>query len=288
MGLSKYLPNEQLSESIEYFFTLELERNRMSVERILPAVSDAFILNYGSPLCGHSGQALFEFPACFIHKADKKARNIKFDHQVKMAGAIFKTGMVSKFTTVALVNYAEFLINPALVFGKEINWLFEVTKEMNSLSDRIKMLEQFFIKKHQENRPELNLLKKAISNITASHGKASMSSVSKSTNLNDRYLRKLFSTYVGINPKRCGEIIRIRKALTLILYEKYSISEAAFFLDYHDLAHFSHSFKRVIGASPKHYFSERNEINHLFLTPKMEEEEKRESDFRVWLKEMFF
>ena len=70
MGLSKYLPDEQLSESIEYFFTLELERDKISVERILPAVSDAFIINYGSPLYGQSGQAFFEFPECFIHKTD--------------------------------------------------------------------------------------------------------------------------------------------------------------------------------------------------------------------------
>ena len=55
-----------------------------------------------------------------------------------------------------------------------------------------------------------------------------------------------------------------------------------------DLAHFSHAFKRVIGASPKHYFSEKNEINHLFLTPNMHEEQKQESDFRMWLKEMPF
>ena len=293
MGLSKYLPDEQLNESIEYFFTLELERNKISVERILPVVSDAFILNYGSPLYGHNGQALFEFPEYFIHKADKKPRNIKFDHQVKMAGVVFKTGMVSRFTNVALVNSplvnsSEFLINPVLIFGKEINWLFEVTKEIKSQRDRIKIVEQFFIKKQQENRPGLNLLKKAILKITASHGRLSISNVSASTNLNDRYLRKLFSTYVGISPKRFGEIVRIRKALTLMLYEKYSISEAAFFLEYHDLAHFSHSFKRIIGASPKHYFSEKNEINHLFLTPNMQEEEKRESDFRLWLKEMFF
>ncbi len=288
MGLNKYLPDEQLSESIEYFFTLELEREKTSVERILPAVSDAFILNYGSPLYGHNGQALFEFPECFIHKADKNPRNIKFNHQVKMAGAVFKTGMISTFTNVAFVNSPAFLINPVLIFGKEINWLFEVTKEIKPLSDSIKIIEQFFIKKHQENRPGLNLLKKAILKITTSYGRVSISNVSKSTNLSDRYLRKLFSAYVGINPKRFGEIVRIRKALTLMLYEKYSISEAAYFLEYHDLAHFSHSFKRVIGASPKHYFSEKNEINHLFLTPNMQEEEKRESDFKLWLKEMFF
>ncbi len=292
MGLSKYLPDEQLRESIEYFFTLELDRKNISVERILPAVSDTFILNYGPPLCGHSGQTIFEFPECFIHKADKKPRNIKFNHQVKMAGAVFKSGMISTFTNVALansslVNSSGFLINPVLIFGKEIIWLFEVTKEMKSMKDRIKIIEQFFIKKHQENRPGLNLLKKATLKITASHGRVSISNVSKSTNLNDRYLRKLFSTYIGISPKRFGEIIRIRKALTLILYEKYSISEAAFFLEYHDLAHFSHSFKRIIGASPKHYFSEKNEINHLFLTPNMHEDEKRESDFKLWLKEMF-
>lgn len=292
MGLSKYLPDEQISGSIEYFFTLELERKKISVERILPSVSDAFILNYGSPLYGLSGEAFFKFPECFIHKADKEPRNIIFNHQVKMVGVVFKTGMVSRFTNVALVNSSlvkssDFLINPALIFGEEINWLFEVTKEMNSLSDSIKTVEQFFIKKHQENRPGLNLLKKAILKISASHGRVNISNVSKSTNLNDRYLRKLFSTYVGINPKRFGEIIRIRKALTLMLYEKYSISEAAFFLEYHDLAHFSHSFKRIIGASPKDYFSEKNEINHLFLTPNMHEEEKQESNFRLWLKEMF-
>lgn len=286
MGLNKYIPDEQLSESIEYFFTLELEREKISIERILPSVSDAFILNYGSPLYGHRGQAFFEFPECFIHKADKKTRNIKFNHQVKMAGAVFKTGMISTFTNVAFVNSSEFLINPVLIFGNEINWLLEVTKEVESLSDSIKIVEQFFIKKHQENKPGLNLLKKAILKISTSYGRVSISNVSAATNLNDRYIRKLFETYVGINPKRFGEIIRIRKALTLILHEKYSISEAAFFLEYHDLAHFSHSFKRVIGASPKHYFSEKNEINHLFLTPNIHKEEKQESDFRLWLREM--
>ncbi len=286
MGLNKYIPDEQLSESIEYFFTLELEREKISVERILPSVSDAFILNYASPLYGYNGQTFFEFPECFIHKADKKFRNIKFNHQVKMVGVVFKTGMISSFTNVALVNSTDFLVDPVLIFGKEINWLFEVTKEMKSLRDSIEIVEQFFIKKHQENRPGLNLLKKAILKISTSYGRVSISNVSAATNLNDRYLRKLFEAYVGINPKRFGEIIRIRKALTLILHEKYSISEAAFFLEYHDLAHFSHSFKRIIGASPKHYFSEKNEINHLFLTPSKQREEKRESDFRLWLREM--
>jgi AraC-like DNA-binding protein len=293
MGLSKYLPNEQLSGSIEYFFTLELERKNISIERILPSVSDAFILNFGSPLYGQNGQEFFEFPRCFIHKTDKKPRNIKFNHQVKMVGVVFKSGMVSNFTKSSivdssLINFSEFLIDPILIFGDEINWLFEAAKEMKSLSDSINVVEQFFIKIHQENRPGLNLLKKATMKISASYGRVSISTVSKSTNLKDRYLRKLFSLHVGISPKRYGEIIRIRKALSLILYDKYSISEAAFFLEYHDLAHFSHSFKRIIGASPKHYFSENNEINHLFLTPNMHEEVKQQSDFRSWLKDLFF
>ena len=286
MGLIKYMPDEQLSGSIEYFFTLELERKKESIERILPSVSDAFILNFGSPLYGLRGGAFFKFPEYFIHKADKEPRNIKFNHRVKMVGVVFKTGMVSRYTNVALVNSADFLIDPVLIFGKEVNWLFEVSKEMKSLWHSIQIVEQFFIKKHQENRPGLHLLKKAILKITTSYGVVSISNVSASTNLKARYLRKLFETYVGISPKRFGEIVRVRKALTLIIHEKYSISEAAFFLKYHDLAHFSHSFKRVIGASPKSYFSEKNEINHLFLSPVMDKEEKPENDFRLWLIKM--
>ena len=292
MGLNKYLPDEQLSSSIEYFFTLQLERKDMSMERILPSVSDAFILNYGPPLYGLTEQALFEFPSCFIHKADRKPRNIKFNQAVEMVGVVYKTGMVSRFThsslvNAALLNSSEFLIDPALIFGEEINWLFDITAEIESLRERIEVVENFFVKKQQENKPGLSLLQKAIMQISSSYGSASVSDVSKSTNLNARYLRKLFSTYVGISPKRFGEIIRVRKALTLMLYEKYSISEAAYFLEYHDLAHFNHSFKRVIGASPKNYFSEMNEINHLFLTPNMNDDIKQESDYRLWLKDMF-
>ena len=292
MGLRKYLPDEQLSDSIEYFFTLELERNKTTVERILPSVSDAFIINHGSPLIGQCASTFFEFPECFIHRADQKPRNIKFDQRVSMIGVVFKAGMVSRFTGAALANIAsikscEFLIDPVFLFGKEIKWLCAVTKETKSLHDGIKIVEHFFIKKHQEHRPGLHLLKKAMLKITASDGRASISNVSKTTNLNDRYLRKLFSTYVGISPKRLGEIIRIRKALTLMLYEKYSISEAALSLEYYDLAHFSHSFKRIIGASPKHYFSENNEVNHLFLTPNLHQAEKGEKDLRSWLKKVF-
>ena len=272
MGLFKYLPDEQLAESIEYFFTLQLDRKEISYERILPSTADAFIFNYGTPLYELRGQRLFKFPQCFIHKIDRKARSLKFDQDVEMVGVIFKTGMVSKFShvplvTSALMNSSEFLVNPSLIFGEEIMRIYELTKEVDSLSERIKIVEQFFIKKKQEIKPGLHLLDKATSEISESHGRASISNVSRITNLNTRYLRKLFSTYVGINPKRYGEIIRVRKALTLMLYEKYSISDAAYALEFYDLAHFNHAFKRVIGASPKNYFSEKNEINHLFMTP---------------------
>ncbi len=207
-------------------------------------------------------------------------------------GVVFKTGMVSRFTNVPLATtpsrvFSEFLLDPVFIFGKEIKWLFEATKEISSLSDRIKILEQFLIKKHQAHQPGLHLLKKALRRMTASDGKASISKVSKATNLNDRYLRKLFARYVGISPKRLGEIMRIRKALTLMLHDKYSISEAAFCLEYHDLAHFSHSFKRIIGTSPKHYFSEKNEVNHLFLTPNMHQEGNGKKDPSSWLRELF-
>ena len=67
MGLSKYLPPEQLSESyLNIIFTLELERKKISVERILPAVSDAFILQLWNTACmGIMDKQFSNFQQCF-------------------------------------------------------------------------------------------------------------------------------------------------------------------------------------------------------------------------------
>ena len=80
----------------------------------------------------------------------------------------------------------------------------------------------------------------------------------------------MFSQYLGMSPKYFSEIIRIRKAISLILNSNHTISESSYALEFHDLSHFNYTFKKITGTTPKRYFAEPNELSNFFLVSKSE------------------
>jgi AraC-like DNA-binding protein len=77
-------------------------------------------------------------------------------------------------------------------------------------------------------------------------------------NLSTVALRSLFHERVGISPKELIQIMRIKAALQSRVREEESLTSLACRLGYFDQSHFIHDFKRVVGLSPKKYFSNKD------------------------------
>ncbi len=71
--------------------------------------------------------------------------------------------------------------------------------------------------------------------------------------VSEGYFRKLFREYSGENPIEFRQKHRIEKAKQLLLLDTFSIEEIALELHFSDIYHFSKSFKKYCGISPKKY-----------------------------------
>ncbi len=74
--------------------------------------------------------------------------------------------------------------------------------------------------------------------------------------VSEGYFRRLFREYSGENPIEFRQKHRIEKAKQLLLLDTNSIGEIAEELHFSDIYHFSKTFKKVTGISPKKYMKQ--------------------------------
>lgn len=68
--------------------------------------------------------------------------------------------------------------------------------------------------------------------------------------MNQSYLSVLFKKEVGISPSKYIQRAKVDEAKSLMSYTRYSLSEIATLLNFHDQSHFTKVFKKYAGVSP--------------------------------------
>ena len=81
-----------------------------------------------------------------------------------------------------------------------------------------------------------------------------LSQIAAKCGVSDCYFRRLFQQYSGESPMNFRQRLRIERAKQLLLSdEQYTVSEVAQELGFADVYHFSKTFKKYCGESPKKY-----------------------------------
>ncbi len=74
--------------------------------------------------------------------------------------------------------------------------------------------------------------------------------ISQKVNFDYNYLSKIFSETEGITIEKYIILQRIERIKSLLISEKFSLSEIAYMLFYSSIAHLSNQFKKVTGLTP--------------------------------------
>lgn len=100
-------------------------------------------------------------------------------------------------------------------------------------------------------------LSKALSIIHQSFNQnVSISDIAKEGGISERYLRKLFSTKMGVSALEYLNSIKINKAKELLTNTDHSVKEVAFQVGFNSTDHFARVFKQFVGTSPRRFQSE--------------------------------
>ena len=97
-----------------------------------------------------------------------------------------------------------------------------------------------------------NLIHVKVANMTFSSEKFSVE-ISKKLSYNYSYVSRVFSANTGLTIEKYLLKCKIDKVKELIRYQKFSIKEIAYLLDYNSLPHLSNHFKRETGITPSQF-----------------------------------
>jgi AraC-like DNA-binding protein len=139
----------------------------------------------------------------------------------------------------------------------EPEWV-ELGKRLSEMTDNnhcVGLIENFMIKRLSYTK-EYNLRRMIAAVNAINRGETEISRLSEISCLSYKQFSRVFSEYVGANPKDFLRIIRFQKALfTLQTSPKINLTQLAYDCDFYDQSHLIREFRSFSGYTPGEYIA---------------------------------
>lgn len=127
---------------------------------------------------------------------------------------------------------------------------------VKEISQQKKIIEEFLIERSKFSLPVCKFVEKALEIANKHKGYISVNSLADQVNISPRQLRRKFKEIVGLSPKTYSEILQTHYIITYIQMKDYkSIQDIANNSDFFDLAHFCHTFKKIMRYQPTEFIN---------------------------------
>ena len=161
------------------------------------------------------------------------------------AGFLFFPNQVSDFTNESIDLHD--------ILSKESTGFYHRLMEQPSLEQKVKVLEAFLIDRLARSRKDqkkIGLVEGLCDSICSNGESFDIDRLATEFGFSERYIQRLFSSYVGISPKSFFSVQRFNKSLELVRLANTSLTNIAYECGYYDQAHFIKEFKSYTGISP--------------------------------------
>lgn len=161
------------------------------------------------------------------------------------AGPLFFSTGMTDFTNES-VDLKDVLRNEAEIFYDQI-------LHAPTLSRKISILETFLVQRLMHTQKDfrlLNLVEKVCGYICTRDARFSIGEIASGLGFSERYVQKVFRSWVGLTPKSFHAVHRFNRSLDLIQTSNHSLTEIAYACGYYDQAHFIKEFRNFTGMAP--------------------------------------
>ncbi len=161
------------------------------------------------------------------------------------------------FFDIPVKAFGDKTTNIEHIWGKEA---FEIEEEICSAQnnkERVKLVENFLVKKLIENHKVDFMPDKILRYIQKTKGQLPLKTLLSNTGITERTLERKFLSSVGVTPKQFSRITRFLNTCSFLEKHKAkSLTQITYECGYYDQAHFIREFKEFAGITPKEYFKE--------------------------------
>ena len=270
MNYQTYPPHPDLEALVKFYWTLEVPYDVNNQKQlIIPDGCIEMTFNLGEKIKRYTTETEYVFhPNAMVMGQRTKSYYIEPTGDVDTIAICFFPHGFANFTNTSLETLVDKETPIQELFDEsQANKLVENIFQAKLTSERIKIIEDFLLRKLNEEKTVESIIKSTVNTLMETKGNASINSILEDQNFNRRQLERYFKKQVGLSPKQLGKVIRLQTTLQMLVNkESETLTEIAYESDYFDQNHFIKDFKEFVGITPKEFLgNESMALSALFF-----------------------
>lgn len=252
-------PIKILSKYIKNYFIVETDNSidYLPKERVYPCGYATMVFHYGSPSkFQKKNSSKYIEPNLVICGQQTNYYDLSLSGKTGMILIVFRPHGVKSFFNFPITELLNENLSLQDLINNEAIELEDKLLNSPNNKQRIAHLENFLTGRLICNN-EFERVEHAIKMIENSKGQIKARDIAHDVCLGIKQFERIFSKYVGVNPKKFASIIRFQNVIQMNSKDKRSLSQIAVDNGYYDQSHFIHDFRSLTGLTPKAFFNTR-------------------------------
>lgn len=259
-------PSPELAPYVRYYWTLEIDSNSHASERTIPAGCISLIFHKGNRMYSSTNRELQ--PRTFVCGHDMGFSDLVSTGSVDMICVVFHPFGARYFFDMPMIDF----------YGKHISFadindksFLEIEDRIQNTTDKalcIEHIEKFLLKRLSSIRDYNNKRLATAVGIINTKSKIGMKTLAEEVCLSPKQFNRIFTEYIGANPKDFYRIIRFQRALFFLqLNSGRSLAQLAYECGYSDQSHLIKEFKEFSGFTLTEYMNACTPYSDYFSSP---------------------
>lgn len=246
-------PSSLLAPYIKNYWFLKTVSNTPTWVRTVPTGMMSLIFHRGNRLFSIHENELH--PRTFLSGHDKAFADLKYRGQIRMISVVFYPAGVRAFFNLPIIKTYNQRLTAGDLGDKEWSILESSLTSTEDDPMCVLLIEQFLLKRLTRlGKCNWNRVEAAIRLINS--GQTDVAVLADAACLSQKQFNRIFSEYVGSNPKAFARTIRFQKALHLLQTQpQISFTALTYECGYFDQSHLIKDFKALSGYTPTEYMA---------------------------------
>jgi AraC-like DNA-binding protein len=255
-------PSAALSSVVKHYLILESGRNIHSNYRLFSDGNPGIVFHYKNPLkqLYHNGATAQLQPRSFAYGQITHYYDLIATGSLGMVVVVLHPYSINSLFRVSADELNNGTIDLVDFYGSEVHNVEDKIHHAKTSGEIIAVIEKFLLKKTTAAYPNDATFSQAISLIYQHKGIITVEGLLKAVPVTERQLQRKFKYYIGINPKKFADVIKLQHFLKLLKNHPPDDKLAGIVYDsgYYDQSHLNNWFKKTAGITPLQYRDNSN------------------------------
>lgn len=249
-------PSPILSGLIKHYLYFQTNGKATGNYRLFTDGNPGMVFHFGSPFIQSTSlhQPAILQPANFLYGQIQQYYDMSATGQLRMLAVVLRPYALYRLFAIPAFEWNNLVMPLENLFGRDIQFISEQMAGCTVVTDMIRILETFFLRKSVDLRNTDQFFLEAMDSVYRSQGMVEINQLARKVHISERQLERKFKQFVGLSPKKFCEIVRFHHLLRQLRPDiPQKISSAAYDCGYYDSSHLNSHFRKITGITPLQY-----------------------------------